>query len=122
LHILYFRVLLQEHFDNKALLNILHLIGHINEPEKHVKRCPKCCNIPCFYGKHKRFLPFKPALGLRAGVHLIAKLRGQCTKDLLGMGCRKPEGCLVMRHRITTHRNMHKKDDKSSYYAGIFAI
>jgi hypothetical protein len=96
----YFQGFSQEHFDGKGLRNIQHLIGNIDEPEKHVKRCPKCCNILCFYFKHKRFLPFKPAPYLRARIDLIAKFRGQCTEDPLSMGCRKPEGCLVKRHRI----------------------
>jgi hypothetical protein len=44
--------------------DILHLVCHTDKTEEHIKSCPKRCNILRFYGKNKRFLPFKPAPGL----------------------------------------------------------
>jgi hypothetical protein len=93
-----YRCLSRGNSGEKRLGNLLHVIGHTDEPEEHVKRCPEGRNILCFYVKHKRFLPFKPATGLRAGIDLIAEFRTKCRKYLPGMGCRKPEGCIVKRH------------------------
>jgi len=48
----------------KRLIDILHLVCYTDKTEEHVKSCPERCNILRFYGKNKRFLPFKPAPGL----------------------------------------------------------
>jgi hypothetical protein len=48
----------------KRLIDILHLVCHTDKTEEHVESCPERCNILRFYGKNKRFLPFKPAAGL----------------------------------------------------------
>jgi len=45
-------------------IDILHLVCHTDKTEEHIKSCPERCNILRFYGKNKRFLPFKPAPGL----------------------------------------------------------
>jgi hypothetical protein len=88
-----------EHSTKKRLGNLLHLIGNIDEPQEHIQRCPQGCDILCPYGEHKRFLAFKPATGVRAGIHLIGEFRTQCSEYVPGAGCRKPEGCLVKRHK-----------------------
>jgi len=96
----------------KELGNLLHLIGHIDKPEEHIQRCPQGCDILCFYGEHKRFLPFKPASGVRAGIYLITEFRIKCSKYVPCMGCRKPEDRRVKRHKDCLTQEYGEKDDK----------
>ncbi len=117
-----FSVPVAQRFPCKRLGNLLHLIGHIDKPEEHIQRRPQGCDILRFHGEYKGSLPFKPASGVRTGIHLITEFRIQCSEYVPCMGCRKPEGCPVKRHKDCLTQEYAEKDDKMRGYAGRMKI
>jgi len=74
---------------------ILHFIGYIDEAEVHVEGSPEGSGVLGLNLQDKGRIPFCPAAGGGAGIHLVGKFRLQGTIDLLRMIGNETKTCDV---------------------------